>query len=49
MFYDDVFNKATVFKYDTSRLVKSLNNLIGKCYDLTTIAHSLKYVFFTKI
>lgn len=40
VFYGDVINKATKFKYDTSRLAKSLNNLICKGYDLTSIAGS---------
>ena len=45
-FNGDVINNAKTFKSDTSKLVKSLKNLIRKGYDLSTIVHSLKQVYF---
>ena len=45
MCYGDVINKAKKFKSDTSKLVKSLKNLIHKGYDLSTIVYSLNHVY----
>ena len=45
MCYGDVINKANKFNSDTSKLVKSLKNLIHKGYDLSTIVYSLSHVY----
>ena len=47
-FYTDVINKAKPFKSDTSKLVGSLKNLIRKGYDLATIVHFLRRVYFVR-
>jgi len=36
-FYSDVINKANKFKADTSKLVKSLQNLIRRGYDYSSL------------
>ena len=41
-------NKAKKFKSDTSNPVKSMNNLICKGYDLASVVHSLRQVYFAK-
>jgi len=40
--------KAKKFKSDTSKLVKSLKNIICKDCDLVTILYSLMQVYFVK-
>jgi hypothetical protein len=45
MCYGDVINKAKKFKSDTSKLVKSLKNLIHKGYDLSTIVYALSHAY----
>ena len=47
-FYADVINKTKPFKSDTSKLVGSLKNLIRKGYDLATIVHFLRQVYFVR-
>ena len=44
----DVITKANKLKSDISILVTSLNNLLCKGYDLSTIVDSLKQVYFAK-
>ena len=44
--YDDVINKAKNFKSNTSKVVKSLKNIICKDCDLVTILYSLMQVYF---
>ena len=46
--YGDVINTAKKFKFDTSKLATSLNNLIRRGYDLSTSIHSLRHVYFDK-
>jgi len=36
----DVINKAEKFKYDTSKFIKSLENIIRKGCDISTIVDS---------
>jgi hypothetical protein len=46
--YGDVINRANKIKADTFKLVKSLENLIRKGYELAIVAHSLRQVYFAK-
>lgn len=48
-FYCDVFNRAKMFKSNTSKLAKSLKNILRKDHDLETIVYSLCQVFCPKI
>lgn len=45
--YGDVINRANTIKADTFKLVKSLENLIRKGYELATIVHFVRQVNFT--
>jgi hypothetical protein len=45
--YGDVINRANKIKADTFKLVKSLENLIRKGYELATIVHFVRQVNFT--
>jgi len=42
--YGDVINRANKIKADTFKLVKSLENLIRKGYELATIVHFVRQV-----
>ena len=48
LFYGNVIHDATEFKFDTSKLRKSLKYFIPKGYDLATIVDSLRQIFFAK-
>ena len=40
------YSKAQNIKYDTSRFIQSLNNLISREYNVSTEVESLRQVFF---
>ena len=46
-FYGDVINKARKVKFDTSKLVQSLDNLISKGYNLSAIVDSLRQDYYS--
>ena len=46
-FYGDVINKARKVKFDTSKLVQSLDNSISKGYNLSAIVDSLRQDYYS--